>query len=58
MILSKIPATKGGFGTTTIRVFDMRGNVLHTPPDFALIEELIGKLCAFANNDGGSSSIP
>ncbi|MCC7554710.1 MAG: Fic family protein [Methanoculleus marisnigri] len=35
-----------------IRVFDMRGNVLHTPPDFALIEDLIEKLCAFANNDG------
>ncbi len=30
----------------------MRGNVLHTPPDFALIEDLIEKLCAFANNDG------
>lgn len=36
-----------------IRVFDLRGNVLHTPPDFALIGELIEKLCVFANNDGG-----
>jgi Fic family protein len=36
-----------------IRVFDLRGNILHTPPDFALIEDLIEKLCAFANNDDG-----
>jgi len=48
------PGDEGRFrDNNEIRVFDMRGNVLHTPPDFALIEELIGKLCAFANNDGG-----
>ena len=34
-----------------IRVFDVRGNILHTPPDFTLIEELIEKFCNFANND-------
>ena len=34
-----------------IRVFDLRGNILHTPPDFKLIEELIEKFCEFANSD-------
>ena len=34
-----------------IRVFDLRGNILHTPPDFRLTEELIKKFCQFANND-------
>nr|WP_303714930.1 Fic family protein [Methanoculleus marisnigri] len=47
------PRDEGRFrDNNDIRVFDMRGNVLHTPPDFALIEDLIEKLCAFANNDG------
>ncbi|KUL02122.1 MAG: Filamentation induced by cAMP protein Fic [Methanoculleus marisnigri] len=48
------PEDEGRFrDNNEIRVFDIRGNVLHTPPDFALIEDLIEKLCAFANNDGG-----
>ncbi|WP_332448973.1 Fic family protein [Methanoculleus sp.] len=48
------PGDEGRFrDNNEIRVFDMRGNVLHTPPDFALIEGLIKKLCDFANNDGG-----
>ena len=47
------PNDEGRFrDNNEIRVFDMRGNVLHTPPDFALIEALIEKFCAFANNDG------
>lgn len=48
------PNDEGRFrDNNEIRVFDMRGNVLHTPPDFALIEGLIEELCAFANNDDG-----
>lgn len=47
------PNDEGRFrDNNDIRVFDLRGNILHTPPDFALIRELIEKLCAFANNDG------
>ncbi|WP_292365530.1 MULTISPECIES: Fic family protein [unclassified Methanoculleus] len=47
------PNDEGRFrDNNDIRVFDMRGNVLHTPPDFASIEGLVEKLCAFANNDG------
>ncbi len=47
------PGDEGRFrDNNDIRVFDLRGNVLHTPPDFALIGELIEKLCTFANNDG------
>lgn len=48
------PNDEGRFrDNNEIRVFDFRGNVLHTPPDFASIEGLIGELCAFANNDDG-----
>ncbi|MDN7012530.1 Fic family protein [Methanoculleus sp. FWC-SCC3] len=48
------PNDEGRFrDNNEIRVFDMRGNVLHTPPDFASIEGLIEELCAFANNDEG-----
>jgi Fic family protein len=46
------PKDEGRFrDNNDIRVFDMRGNVLHTPPDFTLIGERIEKLCTFANND-------
>ena len=46
------PQDEGRFrDTNDIRVFDARGNVLHTPPDFAFIGERIGELCTFANND-------
>jgi Fic family protein len=48
------PDDEGRFrDNNDIRVFDMRGNVLHTPPDFTSIEGLIEELCAFANNDDG-----
>ncbi|KAF5087174.1 Fic/DOC family protein [anaerobic digester metagenome] len=48
------PNDEGRFrDNNEIRVFDMRGNVLHTPPDFTSIEGLIEELCAFANNDDG-----
>jgi len=48
------PVDEGRFrDNNEIRVFDMRGNVLHTPPDFASIEGLIEELCAFANSDDG-----
>jgi Fic family protein len=48
------PGDEGRFrDNNEIRVFDMRGNVLHTPPDFASVKGLIEKFCAFANNDGG-----
>jgi len=48
------PKDEGRFrDNNDIRVFDFRGNILHTPPDFASVEGLIKKLCAFANNDDG-----
>ncbi len=46
------PKDEGRFrDNNDIRVFDLRGNMLHTPPDFRLTEEFIGKFCDFANND-------
>lgn len=46
------PKDEGRFrDNNDIRVFDSRGNILHTPSDFKLIEELIKKFCNFANND-------
>lgn len=48
------PKDEGRFrDNNEIRVFDSRGNVLHTPPDFREIEGLIDTFCAFANNDDG-----
>ena len=48
------PNDEGNFrDNNEIRVFDMRGNVLHTPPDFMSIEGLIEEFCAFANSDDG-----
>ena len=48
------PKDEGRFRENNdIRVFDLRGNILHTPPDFRLTEELIKKFCDFANNDDG-----
>jgi len=46
------PEDEGRFrDNDEIRVFDQWGNILHTPPDFKKVEELIGKFCEFANND-------
>lgn len=48
------PEDEGCFrDNNEIRVFDQRGNILHTPPDFKKVEELIEKSCEFANNDQG-----
>lgn len=32
-----------------IRIYDHRGNVLHTPPDYKKIDQYIDKFCEFAN---------